>query len=870
MDNHSNFGAGVIDDVLFVLAAMPAVDPNEPVSDPFGIKASRDRVELPDNQLITGTVHLVIPYTGFVRVQADHGRGAFRCQVGESPKVPDHGDSYVISAAIDTSIGTLLHKQPSPRISSRDSYSDIIVHGSGVGFYAQAVYNKYVSGTVDKAGLVDFCSGQPFDQLPGDWGHIQPSGVGFHCDKIMMFARVSETCGVFGYYLDNTLRVAGDSLEIESDAHTDTYLNDSGELLHESASYYLPWEMLGFGSAEAVSTNIKRNDPLLVARQGGAVWESSSDESKPLSRINKLGGYLGQGELLVCGALSSPVDVIGQPELLKQSGLAKMFVGIGGQILIESAKRVTIAKSAIGYVPVRIKEAGSNDESADNLDNYKFSGQFGKGAEHKLSDIRPSDEDTGIAALSSEVRALDVLALDSNYFPYNVISQHNNDFDISSPDKLADRAGINASSLGNSDRLDKPEAVEHDIDHRLTEKLYQLASLIQLNDDGSIVIQEALGASLTLNGGVATLSGTAVRLNGGKVVHIAGGRVIQRAVKDVDILSGTGRVRMKAERDVMLVAGCGGQGGVLIESRSSGISQSFPDEPDNISLSGVVIKSGKAPVCILSAGAYVRTGIAGGGVNTGDIILDAGAGKSRIIERASSVDTFVKSSQSTLFGVDPSSIRSGNFYAANYNRFIGAIGTMGELIVGGGVQARGNIVAIGEVGKTSEPALIQKNIDDLSNQIQKDSALSGQVLDQIVIKYYEGSGAPGNQNTASRISFGFPSSDRYSAQDVKFAQPHWHTVVEAVDSGRLQTWDEPAVKYQPDYSGRDTHAWPGNEVWQADDSWVYADTEDAIFDYNKQAAKHPIKDKEAYDKVTENGTLGVRKDSIANRFKFVP
>lgn len=870
MSSNDNFGAGIIDDVLYVLAAMPAVDPSEPVSDPFGAKAARSRSELPDPTLLTGTIHLIIPYTGFARVQADHGRGSFRCSVGDSPRTPEHGESYVVSADIEMGVGTLSHRQPIPRVSSRDYYSDVIVHGSGVGFYGQAVYTRYVNDTVDKSGLVDYCVGQPFDQLPGDWGHIQKSGVGFHSDKLMMFARVSDTCGVFGYYLDNSLRVAGDQLAIESDAHAENYGNDNGELLQETAQYYLPWEMLGFGNSSAVETNITRNDPSRVVREGGYVWEAGSSEATPLSRINKFAGYVGQGELLVCGALAEPTDIIDQAAITAQSGLAKMFVGVGGQILIESAKRVTIAKSAIGYVPVRVKPAESEDDDADNLNNYKFSGQYGDGEDHELSDIRPVADDAVVDSFGSEVRALDIYALDSAYYAFSGIAQHKNDFKISEPSKLNETAGISGASLTSSDRLERPAPIDQVIDHRLTEKLYQLASLIQLNDDGSIVIQEALGASITLSGGVATVSGTSVRLLGGKVVHVAGGRIINRAVKDIDLVSGSGRVRAKAEKDLMLVAGCGGSGGILLESRSSGISQSFPDEPDNISLSGVVIKSANAPVCVLSAGTYIRSGIAEANIGTGDIILDAGAGKSRVIQRASDADTFVKNSQSTLFGVDPSSVSSGNFYAKTYNRFIGSIGTMGQLVVGQSIQAKGNIVTIAEVGKTSDPARLQKNIDDLSKDIQDSSATAGEALRQVVVDYYEGSNAPGNSNTASKISFGFPSSDRYGATNVKFAQPHWHTVVEAVDPGRLEQWDEPSVIYQPDSVNKPTYTWPGKEVWDSSSSWVYGDTEDAVFDPVKQTPKHPISSRDSYDSLTQSKSLGVKQDSISSRFKYIP
>jgi hypothetical protein len=870
MTKNSDFGAGIIDEVLFVMASIPVYDPNEPYSDVFGLRASAERSTLPDAQLVTGTVHLVFPYVSYAKLQGDHGRGVIRCFTGSLTQVPNHLQAFHVSADLDTNIGTLVHKTPQNRILSRDSYSDVVVHGSGVGFYAQEVYRKQFD-TYDNCGVLDFNTGEPFDQLPGDWGHIFSTGVGIHADELMLFMRVSETCGVFGYYIDSVLRIAGEQLEIESDAHLQKFGNDTGELYQESSYFYTPWEMQGFFDPNYQQDNIKTNDPAKVAREGGFVWEPNNSDQKQFARFTEYGGYLSQGSLLVCGAISEDIKEITQSDLEKQSGLAKQYFGVGGQVLIESAKRITIAKSAVGYVPVRKQNPDSTAEEADNLDNYKFSGVFGEGDDHVYKDLRPTHEDPHIRAAGDQVYAMDLFAIDSAYSCLHVFAQHKNDFAISSPATLQENAGLDFSSLSSSDRILPPAGSDLHLDRDKLQKLFQLASLIQLTDEGAIIIQEAMGGSITLKNGVITLSGTSIRLHGGKAVHIAGGRVISRSVLDTDILSGHGRVRIKSEKDFMLVAACGGTGGVLIENRGTGATHSFPAEPDDIQVAGVVIKSSKTPFQVLSAGTYIRSGIDAAKVSPGDIILDAAAGKSNIITRSSEINQFVSSHVWTLFGTSPNNISIANVSNSTYSKFGAWLGIDGSVVVSGGIQAQDNIISAGVVGTAQYPQKVKDAVNQMNKQLEDDIKRSREVLTSRVEVQYEKAGKAGNNTTAASISFGFPSSDRYNAGKVVFAEPYWQKLVNATSSNIAQGWQEPVVKYKPDRDSRDTHAWPGQEAWSESKNWVKSDdTKVGLFDVKKQTPKHPVTDKEKYLTVMEQEELPLKTDTIANGLKYLP
>lgn len=871
IDQLQEFGAGVIDDLLMTIQTIGATSPLEAPADNLGLRRMRALSEIPKSEIVGGFTQFVVPFINFARVQIPNGQGVLRCDVGNLSQVPDHGELYEFSADMGSGVGVAMHKQPQPRAYSDEHWSDVISHGSGVGFYGQEVYRRFLTESVDRGGAIDFGNGQPIDQLPGDWGHTCDTGVGFHADQLMFYARVSETTGVFGFYIDNMLRVCGDSLEIESDAMIARSGDDEGELFHEVETYYTPWEAVGLLSPGNLQASIQENDPAKVAREGGQVWESTAADSLGFQRLVVYGGYLGQGFQSICYGMPDS-ETMSESVADDVVGLSRIFQAVGGQVLIESAKRITIAKSSPFYVPVRLKHRSSTDEEADSIenDNYRFSGYYGGGNEHVMGDATVTAQDPIGQLVGSVLHAASFYAADGCWAATHPFVYHENDFLVSDSARFTGTASPNTSTLSQSDHILPPPPIDFKVDHRYQEKLYKLLSLIQIEDDGSIVIQEAMGGSITLSGGVVTVSGTSVRVVGGKNTYIAGGRIAMRSAKDVDINASSGRVRIAAHRDLELLGANSGSGGILIENRGAGESQQFPADPDNIRVGGVVIKSANAPLQAITAGVYIRTGVAGSGVQSGPIILDANGGNDAIYQRANSHYRFTAASFVDCFGTSPSSISAINLYGPQNNIFTGALSTLGGVAAGDSIQAVGNIVATESVGKAAEPQRIVANINKLRESLNKGRTTTASNMTSQLIVRFESANRIGNQTTAAGVSFGFPEASRYGASQVKFTQPHWEKVLAASNPGLMQQWTENPVVYQPNGLAKPTHIWPGREVWEAENSWLGTDPAQGLYNQQTNNPLHPATNRENYESILSGDGLPLVPGSIKEKLKFIP
>jgi hypothetical protein len=288
-----------------------------------------------------------------------------------------------------------------------------------------------------------------------------------------------------------------------------------------------------------------------------------------------------------------------------------------------------------------------------------------------------------------------------------------------------------------------------------------------------------------------------------------------------------------------------------------------------VRLGGIVFKSANSPLQIVSAGTYIRTGISGAGIGSGPIILDANGGNDAVYIRANTHYRYTSGSFIDSFGTSPGSISAVNVYGPQNNIFTGALSTLGGVAAGDSIQAIGNIVATGDVGKTAEPQRIVANINQVrqSAATSRGAAVTG-LTSQIITKF-ESSERIGNPATAAGVSFGFPTGNSYGASQVKFARPHWDRVISAISPGTLRQWAEEPVVYQPRGVNRPTHMWPGEEAWKGEGGWVDAEVADGVFNFQTSNPLHPATSRERYEDILTQG-MPVTPGIINDQLKFIP
>jgi hypothetical protein len=233
------------------------------------------------------------------------------------------------------SYGTIVHAEPHPSAHTANQPADTIwpFIRSGQRVEAAHQYPIITSQTLGSAGVTpignvdgaDFSSGRPLDATAvGEWGVMMESGVGVFADPFQAFMRVDESTGVFLFYPDQMLRLAGQNFQQITSLAEVEHLEDEGELAGVVRKTVYPWENRGLwrwnqvtsGWEQAAITSnhgfpagqgLALNDPL--ATQSGVGTATSEPEyitQISAARGFEYAGYLGQGGTTL---LAAPVQL---------------------------------------------------------------------------------------------------------------------------------------------------------------------------------------------------------------------------------------------------------------------------------------------------------------------------------------------------------------------------------------------------------------------------------------------------------------------------------------------------------------------------------------------------------------------------------
>lgn len=809
----------------------------EPLSNPGFVLEAMAGQDLRVGEIRYGIIQHATPHMGTLKVKLQNGGeiiaresvdGAIAGGVRKMSTLPIGTGVYVLVDPA-TRIGTVLSVVADPLIDRSQAFCDSIVAGSGVGFYASPQYRDYVSVLADGGQVKPFKGDRPIDSLPGDYTMMSVEGVGLHIDSEMAFLRTSEVCGITVFREDGHTRVSGESLTIESDS----YLHESGmsvmECFCETSESIYPWETIGQVKSDYDVTYTQRG-PEVAYGEPYATIEPAEVNAKPLGRIESFGGYLGQGQLTVVSAPQGDgVHTMNNPA--QRFGLFREQVMLDGTYLVESANQLFFAKTADVPVLTRTSQRDYRSEASKYVHSGKYG--LGNGEQHEVSQLTADDP----VAVSMAVE--DVYAYASGWQGLHVAGYDENI-------QLSYRATTTSPldvDLSQSDYVEQTDGEEVEIDHRYESiTLHRLLSLFAILPNGDIVLQNGLGAEIRLAGGVVDISGTGVHLSSAKTVSILSSQVAIRGQQDVELVSSKRDVRIKADRNINMLAGVSYHGGVLIESRARTLDSEWKQDPAESYSTGITLKSASSHVTMLGGDVVLKTGDRGANLLRGYILIDAG--DSTVVTRAGSVQRYSRGGYYDHFG-SSGSVSATNIFQRGYSRISGSFGLTGQLIVGGGVQANQGFTTAtghyastkavqfqGRVGLEINPGLIQQNIAQLQAGLFKATETGRETNRNVNDRLSTGEKRPINSVNIGRTSFGFPSSESYGATNLKIRQPLWQRKY----SSSTQKWDEPQVSYQ---ESEPTRPWPGDKRWKENDSLIYIKDENSFLDPASQTPLDP-------------------------------
>jgi hypothetical protein len=602
------------------------------------------------------------------------------------------GSSVLLYMHSGLSHAFILGVVPDPAVYGRESIHDSI---SGLSRARVDEGAKRYLQLVDNGGLADFSCWKPFDNTQaGEWGATTVTGLKITLDDFMVQMAVNEFTGIFGFYHDQLLRIGGYNLQTWTAGHERDAYMDQAEYNDTQGYSPYPWEAMGMlkPGSDMIQTYTPEEFATAAGRPYYSNWENKYESQQPFHRTQKYYGYYGQGSrTVVCAPPPGPTwwaykfDGKGDPpppfetkaqnewttDVLESRkgppkppapvniedpanapiGLSEDNTGIDGRRFIASAKGITLTKRMLLPVPARLRrpEDGNGDDAETN---YKAASKYGAGPAHKIT----GDIKTTYSEYPHLQRAAGILDLHGYLFNYaglHPFHWHAKDYRTYEQSELQ-YAQYNShipdyTTLKGSMYLPQPSAKSINIDHRYnSQNFYETESYLSLLEDGTVVIGDGYGAEIRMCAGSITISAPGdVWFKPGKNAQIWAGRdIIMRANNSVDISTTEENVRIKAEQNVMILAGndtSEKQGGVLIESRATAPTYNFDEPGDAVVFGGVILRAKSSEVIGLGKNIYMRTtgGYGGTGDQAGVITLDASLGDGNIVTKSRNLFEYI-------------------------------------------------------------------------------------------------------------------------------------------------------------------------------------------------------------------------------------
>lgn len=725
--------------------------------------------------------------------------------------------------------------------------------------------------------IVDYSSGKPYDStLSSEWGAITATGAAITLDDFMLRASVNEFCGIYGFYHDSLLRVAGYNLQVWTAGHEREAFMDQAEYNDVQGYTPYPWENMGI--LETGQEIVQQYDPesyqTFNQQPFYARWENKHEFAQPYHRTQDFFGYLGQGQRRVVhapppgvqrwtyegkvnGKGKTPFDSVPQtkgvevtsyagPDKLTNHeankpvvGLSEQNTGLDGRIFFASAKGVTLLKRLLLPMPHRIRRPEDINNGDDASKNYRSSGKegMGEGPEHTITgDIKTTDEKYPNLQRASAV--LDLHGYLFNYAGLHPFYWHAKDYKSWEQQDIkhasANQRIPNFSRLAGSMYLGEEKPRQLKIDHRYkTQNFYETECYVSLLEDGGVVIGDGYGAEIRMSAGCVFISAPGdVWLKGGRDVQTwAGNDAIIKANKSIDISSTEKNIRIKSEQNLMLFGGNDTEGnsvgGVLIESRSSAKEYDFEKCGDSVMFGGIVLRAPKSNIIGLGNHIYLRTG--GGDIEKGTITLDAAKGEADIVTKSRNIFQFVTRSGRIYQFFGMTDYQKANMFSEELSLLAGRLGTERDIIAGGGLLCQGSVlVSKGHIvtESASRGAIfvapcdkdcqdqINEGIDKIRGLIDDDiPKMAGKIDEQMLSQLWYGEKRPGNDRVINIMEFSFRTEDDYNIDDFLLYEDRWQQLARLGGGSGQQRWKERAVKSKVCEA---TYPFPGKK-WLVDE-----------------------------------------------------
>lgn len=804
------------------VSAVEHVNLNVPTADPNNRLHANINPASDSCRVLAGYVVSSLPVYNWYKVQLDQG-GYVACSLGslsghtkssakDISTLPPYSRVFVILSSLmdyGTIISSSYGRNPTSFAGVRDSISQASAHTMAT--------EGFIDAAVSDPGLMvsPFTQHAPMDATGvGEWGCTTDNGTGVFCDPFMAFLRADENCGVWAFWHDQLLRLHGHNLQVRSPAFGMYSFNDEDELsVIKGYSPYL-WEALG-GLTPGLLSTARTFDEVQTTSPEFGVYDLLDKKQTPFHRLLEFYGFLGQGfrKQLRLPPSSGTIYSIGSKT--ETSAVWEESLSLDGNYHMVSSQGLFLA-----HVPPfraleqnKLPEDGTGDSRSSGYD------PAGNGSTQVIRTGKPNIaniEGTGSALLADDELAYGLRWRAGHPFHY-----HSADWEKDTQSNTEAKSLV--SSLSNDQYLPKPEPTNLKVDHRETSADYhKTLSYVSVLRDGTVVIAGPAGEEIRMGGGSIEITCPGdIQLRPGRNMVVMSGRdSVIKAKGNVELSATDEDVRIKAERNMQLLAANSGFGGMLIESRSEQQSFDYTKTGSEIETGGLVLKSNSVLSC-MGSDVYIRSGVDG---SNGSVIVDAAKGAGTVITTADTTLNYNKTAIVDYFG-SPSDIKSFNQFSDKQTSLSGGIKAYDGVgaTINGSVTAKSNLVALkGSIaaGNTTGYVAELATEDSKRNEAAFEEALQGN-KDQVkqASKRYKSTFTDslysdnniGNDQVLQTMTFSFRSSSQSRADGFKMFESRWAQRARALGDV-TDVWQEKPVKANE----VSTYPYPGAEAWLGD------------------------------------------------------
>lgn len=781
---------------------------------------------LGERGLTLGIVTKSIPSSQQYAVQLDVGGPEITCHllsplahklggIRENKQIPC-GTMVLVYKPYDLKYGIIMGCMPH-KGDGTTPFSDWICQGAPVGTLKESYYNTIPDRFANGGDIVDFAIHSPNDSLSsGEWFLSNDLGGGFFLDPTMSFMRVDEVTGLWLFHMDRLARLGGYNYDFRSCASEEIIRNDDGEVFHYKGWAPYIWEALGHTSPGAEISDSIENEKEAAGNEIRAKQEPKKFEQLPIYRLEEFRGYAGQGYMrqlsLPDFKRTEPVTITSRSSEAP-AGVFKEQLGFDGSWATMSSHSIHLIKR--GLIPDAKLLRQPEDPEGDDLakaSGYKPAGYYGDSEEtHKVTDAIPGQRGSPQWATAS---LTDELAYVANWKGHHPFHYHSKDYT-----GYEDGAGSSQpvplfSDLQKNQWLSLPDVDPVTIDHRYQALLYQLASSLSLNNDGSISLRGGQGCELRFAGGTVTITapGDIMIQSGRSTINYSGDDAIIRANNSVDITSSNNDIRVKAEKNLELLGGNGKSGRVLIEGKSSGGAfdvNVIGKQGEDIADGGVIVKSAGDLIMHADENQYH-------GTKNGAIVLEAASGQQLIRTNSYSIINQLNSTGQFQIniGIDESPVT--HTFSASRAQLDSSLIVSGVIYGQNSASIQGSVTAVGGDSGRIKPGDIGFELAS-SQHAQRDQEFDRtkqQVSDDFFnnfLQIWHGDKSIANPDVMSNVSFAPRNDAQMGTQDFKLPETYW----QQLDVG-AGNWNEPVIAYQ----GQEMMPHPGKKKWSTDKAFL--------------------------------------------------